>query len=160
ALRIGTLAAGKYGKPLRVTLFDFAAGTQETFRVNGRQLARSAPPLSLGPLRWVNYRVIDKKTRLLRPLSVFAQGAPKTSKDDVDPPPIRYFPGVHNLAPGPGQDISVNEYSDEWKKRFERRPSKLSETSISIIHVYDFIQTLGAKRKPDDAGIQELHFFC
>src|SRR5262249_2817707 len=77
------------------------------------------------------------------------------SKNDA-PPSIWYLAGIDKL---PGNAIPYADYENEWNKLFDGQSSRLSETSISIIHVYNFIREVGAARKPgDDGGIRELHF--
>jgi hypothetical protein len=154
AERLMKLAARKYGKDLRVTLFDFARGTRKTWIKSGGELKRGEV-LSLGALKWDNYRILDKGASLLRPLQ---PEWPKKNKED-NPPHIFYFPGIDLLAKDSRSPVPFKSYETEWGKLFDRKGSMLSESSISIIHVYDFIQTLGATRKSaDDGGIRALHF--
>lgn len=151
AERLAQVAAQKYGKDLRVIFFDFDVGTREVWIKSGGELKRTER-LSLGALKYGNHRIVDKDAGVLRALQ--PQWPRKLTNGT--PPSISYFAGIDKLPAGL---VSFSDYESEWMKLANGEGSKLSETSISIIHVYDYIRTIGAARKPGDVGgVQELHF--
>jgi hypothetical protein len=140
---------------VRITLFDFEKGTREPLTNLSGELKASAP-VSLGALNYGNYRIVDKQRGLLIPIAQAPRWR-KKSRDDSSPPSIEYFSGIDKISAGGA--VSFEEYTEQWKKLRDGRGSKLAETSISIIHVYDHIRKLGASKKPQDkSGIRELHF--
>ena len=160
ALRVAADAARRrYRNNLRVTLFDFAAGTRQTWTARGGVLTTPGPQ-SLGRINYGNYRILDLKTKQLRPLQPELE-KPKSPKDRgsrPSPPPVRYFTGASRLRT---DEIPFRDYEREWKSAVDGKGSRLAETSISIIHVYDYIRAIGAARaKGAEAVLRELHFFC
>jgi hypothetical protein len=151
-LRLAQITSKKYGKDCAVTLFDFDRGTRETLTCPTGELQITSSK-SLGALTFGNYRILDDSTKQLRPLQ---PSWPKNSKDDRTPPSIFYLPGIDKLGSGV---IPYSDYETAWSAATNRSGSGLSETSISIIHVYDFIRSIAASKKDSKTGVRELHFF-
>jgi hypothetical protein len=129
----------KYGA-VKITVFNFFAGTIEEFRFKDNKLL--AVPVVIRNFdkpKQKNYRFVNKNETDNWESTLVTAPTPKTET-------TRYFPSISDIFKD-SESPTRKEYTEAFKA------GKLTEKSLSIGDIYSYISTL-----PDDA-LLEVHYF-
>lgn len=128
---------------VKITVFNFFNGTQEEYQFKNNTLVQPVVVQNMGKLKDKNYRFVKDKDDPVK--ETYVINDPSTKDDEYH---TLYFPSISDIHPT--NDVTKLEYLKAHKN------GKLTEVSLSIGNIYDYIEGLGKTAK---GSLVELHVF-
>lgn len=140
--RIAPKLAKKY-PGVKITVFNFFSGTHEEYQFKNNALVQPVVIQNMGKLKDKNYRFVKDRGDPVKEAYVIND---PSSKDDEYH--TLYFPGISDIHAT--NDVTKLDYLKAHKA------GKLTEVSLSIANIYDYIENLGKTAK---GSLVEMHIF-